>query len=79
MNIRQKITLYLLLYIVLCLPSFAQQVEIPDFNLRAGIADALGIPHGTPITQEDMNRLTDLDMRDQEYCQSNRFGICNQS
>ena len=65
MNIRQKITLYLLLYIVLCLPSFAQQVEIPDFNLRAGIADALDIPRGSPITQEDMNRLTHLDVLDQ--------------
>ncbi len=65
MNILQKITLYLLLYIVLCLPSFAQQVEIPDFNLRAGIADTLNIPDGAPITQEDMNRLTHLDVQDQ--------------
>ena len=65
MNFRQKITLYLLLSIVLGSVAFAQVVDIPDPNLHAGIADALGIPRGTPITQEDMNRLTHLDVRDQ--------------
>ena len=35
MYIRQIITFSLLLYITLCLPLFAQQVEIPDPNLRA--------------------------------------------
>ena len=65
MNFRQKITLYLLLSIVLGSVAFAQVVDIPDPNLHAGIADALGIPRGTPITQEDMNRLTDLDVQNQ--------------
>ena len=65
MNFLKKLALYLLLFIALCIPLFAQVVDIPDPNLRAAIADALGIPHGTPITQEDMNRLTDLDVRDQ--------------
>ena len=64
MNFRQKITLYLLLSIVLGSVAFAQVVDIPDPNLRAAIADELGIPRGVPITQEDMNRLTRLDMRD---------------
>ena len=40
-------------------------VHIPDPNLRAGIADALDIPRGSLITQEDMNRLTRLDVRNQ--------------
>ena len=63
MIFRNKIILGFLLSIALCLPLSAQQVEIPDPNLRAAIADALGIPRGSPITQEDMNRLTDLDVR----------------
>ncbi len=65
MNFRQKITLYLLLYIAMCSAAFAQVVEIPDPNLRAAIADVLGIPRGAPITQDDMNRLTHLDVLDQ--------------
>ena len=65
MTFRQKITLSLLLTFVLGGAAFAQVVDIPDPNLRAAIADALGIPRGSPITQEDMNRLTDLDVRDQ--------------
>ena len=65
MNSQQKITLYLLLTIVLGSVAFAQVVDIPDPNLRTAIADALGVPHGGPITQEDVNRLTDLDIRDQ--------------
>ena len=35
-------------------------VHIPDLNLRAAIVETLNIPHNTPITQGDMNRLTDL-------------------
>ena len=65
MNIRQKITLNLLLYIALSSAAFAKVVDIPDPSLRAAIADALGVPRGSPITQEDMNRLTDLDVRGQ--------------
>ena len=60
MNFRQKITLYLLLYIALSSAAFAQVVDIPDPNLRAAIADALNITHDAPIIQEDMNRLIHL-------------------
>ena len=60
MNFLEKLALYLLLSIALCTPLFAQVVDIPDPNLRAAIADALNIAHDAPITQEDMNRLTDL-------------------
>ena len=66
MNFRQKLTLYLLLYIILCTSLFAQVVDIPDPNLRAGIADALDIPRGTPITQADMRQLTALNARESQ-------------
>ena len=65
MNFRQKITLSLLLYIVLGSDAFAQVVDIPDSNLRAAIADALRMPRGASIDQQDMNRLTHLDVQDQ--------------
>ena len=64
MNIRQKITLNLLLYIGLGSVALAQPVHIPDANLRAAIAHELNIAHNNRITQEGMNRLTRLDMRD---------------
>ena len=65
MNYLKKLALYLLLSIALCTPLFAQVVDIPDPTLRAAIADTLNIAHNAPITQEDMNRLTDLDVRGQ--------------
>ncbi len=64
MNFQQKITLSLLLTFVLGGAAFAQVVDIPDPNLRAAIADTLNIAHDAPITQDDMNRLTDLDVQD---------------
>ena len=44
----------------LCLPLFAQEVHIPDPNLRAAIKDELRIPHGSLITHEDIQHLTHL-------------------
>ena len=38
----------------------AQAVHIPDPNLRAAIADELGVPHGALITEAGMKRLTEL-------------------
>ncbi len=67
MKFQQKITFSFLLTIVWGSAVFAQVVEIPDPNLRAAIADALDIPRGAPITQDDMNLLTYLD--------ANRRGI----
>ena len=64
MNFRQKITLPLLLYIATYSTAFPQVVEIPDPNLRRAVSEALNLPAGAPITQEDMNRLTHLDMRE---------------
>ena len=60
MKFRRTIALSFLLYIVQCSAAFAQVVGIPDPNLRAAIAETLNIPHNAPITQGDMNRLTDL-------------------
>ena len=66
MNFRQKLTLNLLLYIALSSAAFAQTVDIPDPNLRSAIADALGVPHGAPITEADMKRLTKLTVHHQD-------------
>ncbi|MYC76821.1 T9SS type A sorting domain-containing protein [Candidatus Poribacteria bacterium] len=41
--------------------TFAQTVNIPDTNLRAAIAEALGKPQGAQITREEMATLTDLE------------------
>ena len=60
MRFRQALTLYLLINIALCSTSFAQLVDIPDPNLRHAIGEALNLPAGAPITQEDMRRLTHL-------------------
>ncbi len=66
MNFRQKITFSLLLTIVLGGVAFAQVVDIPDPNLRAAVADALGIPHGASITQADMRQLTSLNAKNRQ-------------
>ena len=60
MNIRQKIDLCLLLYIVLGSAAFAQVVDIPDANLRAAVREELQLPAGAPITQDDMRQLKQL-------------------
>ena len=64
MNFRQKIALYLLLSITLCLPLSAQPVEIPDPNLRAVVRSTLDLPDETSITQTAMRRMTELDAAD---------------
>ena len=42
------------------------QVHIPDPNLRAAIAEALGKSPNAPITALEMTRLRDLDLRDRD-------------
>ncbi len=44
----------------------AQNVEIPDTNLRDVIADRLNIQQGVAITSEDMEELLNLDARDRD-------------
>ena len=60
-----RVTACAISVLILCVVAYAQPVHIPDPNLRAAIAHELNIAHNNRITQEDMNRLTELDMRDQ--------------
>ena len=62
MNLRQKITLSLLLYIAVCFPLFAQHVEIPDPNLREAIRDALLLRPGDPIPLNAIQRISRLNI-----------------
>ena len=64
MKFGQLLTVSFLVYIILGGTVFAQIVDISDPNLRAAIADALNVPNDAPITREDVNRLTDLNVRD---------------
>ena len=61
MNIRQKITLSLILYLVLNSAIFAQSVHIPDPNLRTVIREALGLVDDN-ITRQDLLQLEELDV-----------------
>ena len=60
MNVRQKITLILLLTVVLGRAAFAQVVDIPDPNLRSAVRNELELSANAPITQDDMTRLNHL-------------------
>ncbi len=60
MNIRQKLTLSLLLTIVVGSVAFAQVVDIPDPRLRAAIRDDLILDVDDNITQTAMRRLVKL-------------------
>ena len=66
MNLRQKIALGLLLYVVLSSAVFAQVVEIPDPNLRQAVRETLNLTAGAPTLQADMQQLTQLDARDRQ-------------
>ena len=57
-TLRCLICLYLLLAVSL---ASVQVVEIPDPNLRDAIREGLQLPLGTPITQQDMENLQNLD------------------
>ena len=41
----------------------AQVIQIPDTNLERAIREALNIPDNSPITQQEMLRLTELNAR----------------
>ena len=60
MNLRQKITLSLLCYSVLCNVAFAQLVDIPDPNLRRVVRETLHLPANAPLSIRVMSRLTTL-------------------
>ena len=63
MNIRQRITVSLLIFIILGSTALAQNVEIPDRGLSVAIREALNLPADAPITQADMRQLTELEAR----------------
>ena len=50
---------------IIALPLTAEIVHIPDANLRSAVAEALDVSHNTPISEDDMNQLTDLELRGQ--------------
>ena len=58
-----RFTFFLLICLSLPLTATAQVVNIPDPNLRAAIAAALGKASGAPITTADMANLTELTAR----------------
>ena len=66
MKFQQKITLSLFPYFVLGSVAFAQNVDIPDHNLRRVVKEALDLAGGVPITQADMRRLTRFEVRGQQ-------------
>ena len=61
MDIRQILTLYLLLYMAVCSTAFAQPVDIPDPALNKVIRWELNLAPGSVITRQDMLKLTRLD------------------
>ncbi len=48
------------LFFVLCLPVSAQEIVIPDPNLREAIHEALNVPFSDPITRTDVQSLREL-------------------
>ena len=49
-----------------CGPVSAQPVDIPDLNLEKVIREALELPGQTPITQQEMLRLTQLEAQEKQ-------------
>ena len=66
MNFRHTLILHLLLYVALCSTAIAQNVEIPDVNLRNAIREALNLPPGAQITEADMRQLTSLNAKNRQ-------------
>ncbi len=60
MKLQQRIALYLFPYITVCYITYAQDVEIPDSNLRSVVAESLGA-NPDRITRVDMRRLERID------------------
>ena len=49
-------------------------VNIPDPQLKAAICEALGVPTTTPLTEEDLQRLTTLDAKNRNISDLTRLG-----
>ena len=55
--------IYLSLILLIAHPVSAQVVEIPDSNLESAIRQTLELPDNSPITPQEMLRLTELDAK----------------
>ena len=57
---KRNYAIRILLWLLVTTNTFAQSVEIPDPNLREAIRKSLELPAGDPITQQNMQNLTNL-------------------
>ena len=58
---KRYIAIIFCFWLLLTTNVFAQVVQIPDPNLREAIRETLQLPAGSPITQQDMEKLEYLD------------------
>ena len=58
---KRYLAIKILFWLLITANSFAQVVQIPDPNLKEAIREQLQLPAGTPITQQDMEKLEYLD------------------
>ena len=65
-HVSRWLLVFLVTAIILIPHASAQVVEIPDPNLRQAIRETLQLPDGVPITQQEMERLRDLDASQRE-------------
>ena len=66
LKMRRNLSFFSLFFFILMSLSFislvhSEEVIFPDPNLEAAIREALDIPSGEPITEEDLAELTELD------------------
>ena len=57
---------YLFFFLALCLPMSAQEIEIPDPNLREAIHETLDLPLAQTITRTDIQSLTNLEAKNRD-------------
>ena len=58
---KRYLAIKILFWLLITANSFAQVVQIPDPNLKEAIRETLQLPVGSPITQQDMEKLEYLD------------------
>ena len=63
-NMKRHIAIRILFWLLITANAFAQVVEIPDTNLSKAIREELQIPVGSPVTQQQMEKLQTLDAYD---------------
>ena len=58
---KRRYAISIIFWLLITTNTFAQVVEIPDPNLKEAIRETLQLPAGSPITQQDMEKLEFLD------------------